>query len=117
MDPAESHVTPDALAALAGMVAAKEVSGSAAKEVLDSLVADGGDPRQIVEAKGLGMAEAGDLAEIVARVLADNGDAVAKVKAGNEKAIGALIGPVMKETKGRADGGEVERLIREQLGA
>jgi aspartyl-tRNA(Asn)/glutamyl-tRNA(Gln) amidotransferase subunit B len=114
-DPADSKVTPAAIAELAAMVAAKEVAGSAAKDVLGTLVAEGGSPRAIVESQGLGMAEAGDLAEIVARVLADNADAVEKVKAGNEKAIGALIGPVMKETKGRADGGEVQRLIREQL--
>ena len=114
-DPADSMVTPAAIAELAAMVGAKQVAGSAAKDVLDTLVTEGGSPREIVESQGLGMAEAGDLAEIVARVLAENADAVEKVKAGNEKAIGALIGPVMKETKGRADGGEVQRLIREQL--
>ena len=45
-----------------------------------------------------------------------NPDAAERVRGGNEKAIGALVGPVMRETKGRADGGEVKRLIREQLG-
>ena len=39
------------------------------------------------------------------------------MRAGNQKAIGAIVGAVMKETKGRADGGEVNRLIKEQLGA
>jgi aspartyl-tRNA(Asn)/glutamyl-tRNA(Gln) amidotransferase subunit B len=38
------------------------------------------------------------------------------VRGGNPRAIGALVGPVMKATKGRADGGEVNRLLREQLG-
>ena len=38
------------------------------------------------------------------------------MRAGNEKAIGALVGAVMRETRGRADGAEVTRLIREQLG-
>ncbi len=44
-------------------------------------------------------------------------DVVERIKGGNPKAMGALVGPVMKETRGRADGGEVNRLIREQLGA
>jgi len=114
-DPAESKVTPAALAALVRMVAAKEVSSSAGKEVLAKLVADGGEPAAIVAEAGLGRADEGELAAIVERAMADQADAVAKVRAGNEKAIGAIIGAIMRETKGRADGGEVQRLIRERL--
>ena len=87
-----------------------------ARKVLDRLVAEGGDPAAIVEREGLGALEDdGELAGIVARVLADNPDVVERVKGGNEKAIGALVGPIMKATRGRADGGEVNRQIREQL--
>ena len=50
------------------------------------------------------------------QVLADNPDVVERIRGGNAKAIGALIGPVMRETKGRADGGEVNRLLRQALG-
>ena len=81
------------------------------------LVADGGDPAAIVAARGLGALDDGDeLAAIVARVIAADPAAAQKVRDGNEKAIGALIGPVMRETRGRADGAEVTRLIREALG-
>jgi aspartyl-tRNA(Asn)/glutamyl-tRNA(Gln) amidotransferase subunit B len=52
----------------------------------------------------------------VARVIADNPDVVQRIRDGNAKAMGALVGPVMRETKGRADGGEVNRLLRAQLG-
>ena len=48
--------------------------------------------------------------------LAANADAADKIRAGNMKAIGAIIGHVMRETKGRADGGAVQALIREKLG-
>jgi aspartyl-tRNA(Asn)/glutamyl-tRNA(Gln) amidotransferase subunit B len=116
-DPAATNVEPAALARLVAMVGGKEVSQSAAKEVLDVLVAEGGDPRQIVEARGLGRASAGDLDEIVERAIAANGDAVEKIRAGKGQAIGAIVGAVMKETRGAADGGEVQRLIREKLGA
>ena len=48
------------------------------------------------------------------RAIADNPDAVEQIKAGKPQAIGAIVGAVMKETKGRADGGEVQRLISER---
>jgi aspartyl-tRNA(Asn)/glutamyl-tRNA(Gln) amidotransferase subunit B len=114
-EPGESRATPEALAALVAMVVAKDVAQSAAKEVLATLVAEGGDPAAIVEASGLGRTDEGELAEIVDRALAEQADAVERVRAGNDKAIGAIVGAIMRETKGRADGGEVQRLIRERL--
>jgi aspartyl-tRNA(Asn)/glutamyl-tRNA(Gln) amidotransferase subunit B len=115
-DPAATKLEPAAFARLVGMVAAKEVSASAGKEVLDVLVAEGGDPAAVVESKGLGRADEGELAAIVDRAIDANGDAVEKIRAGKDAAIGAIVGAVMRETKGRADGGEVQRLIRERLG-
>ncbi len=116
-DPADSLVTPAALAALCGMAAAKLVSVGAARQVLDRLVADGGDPLEIVQAEGLAALDGGDeLAGVVAAALAANADAAERVRSGNAKAIGPIVGYVMRETKGRADGGEVTRLVNEQLG-
>jgi aspartyl-tRNA(Asn)/glutamyl-tRNA(Gln) amidotransferase subunit B len=117
-DPAQSRVTPAALASLAGMVAAKRVSRDAAREVLTMLVAAGGEPQAIVEREGLGALgdeDGNGLGAIVDSALAADPDAAAKVAAGNMKAIGPLVGYVMRETKGRADGGEVTRLIRERV--
>ena len=62
-------------------------------------------------------ADDGELEGIVEAAIAANAQAVEQIKAGNEKAIGAIVGYVMKETKGRADGGEVNRLIKQQIGA
>jgi aspartyl-tRNA(Asn)/glutamyl-tRNA(Gln) amidotransferase subunit B len=117
-DPAQSKVLPGALAKLVALVGSKAVTVSNAKVVLDRLVADGGDPAAIVEAEGLGSMGGGDdeLTPIVAAALAANAGAAEKIKAGNMKAIGAIIGHVMRETKGRADGSEVTRIVREQLG-
>ena len=116
-DPAASKVEPAALAQLVALLRAKSITPGAAKQVLDTLVARGGDPQAIVEAEGLGAIGGGDeLAEVVERALASDPDAVEKLKAGNMKAIGPIVGFVMRETKGRADGGEVTRLVREQLG-
>jgi aspartyl-tRNA(Asn)/glutamyl-tRNA(Gln) amidotransferase subunit B len=113
--PADSKLTPVAFAELVEMVAAKDVAQSAAKDVLATLIAEGGDPTAIVEAAGLGRTDDGELAAIVDRALAEQADAVEKVRAGNDKAIGAIVGAIMRETKGRADGGEVQRLIRQRL--
>ena len=57
-----------------------------------------------------------ELVGVLALGQADNPDVVERIRGGNAKAMGALVGPIMRETKGKADGGEVNRLIREQLG-
>jgi aspartyl-tRNA(Asn)/glutamyl-tRNA(Gln) amidotransferase subunit B len=116
-DPAGSAVTPQALAQLVALAGAKRVNAGAARQVLDRLVAEGGEPAAIVEREGLGSMDGGDeLAGIVAAAIAANAAAAEKVRGGNDKAMGPIVGFVMRETKGRADGGEVGRLVREQLG-
>jgi len=115
-DPADTELKPPALARLVAMVADKEVAASAAHEVLAVLIAEGGDPAEVIESRGLGRAGEDELGDVVDRAIADNQDAVEKIRAGKDQAIGALVGAVMRETKGRADGGEVQRLIRERLG-
>jgi aspartyl-tRNA(Asn)/glutamyl-tRNA(Gln) amidotransferase subunit B len=114
---ADSRVEPAALATLIGMVGEKRISHGSGKTVLAALVAEGGDPETIVEREGLAQmsADDGELESIVAAAVEANPDAVEKIRAGNEKAIGAIVGAVMRETKGRADGGEVNRLIREKI--
>jgi aspartyl-tRNA(Asn)/glutamyl-tRNA(Gln) amidotransferase subunit B len=116
-DPEELPVTPAALAKLAGLVSTKAVSQSAAKQVLDVMAERGGDPEALVRERGLSLAGGDELAEIVDRALADNQDAVEQIRQGKGKAIGAIIGAVMRETQGRADGSEVQRMIRERIGA
>jgi aspartyl-tRNA(Asn)/glutamyl-tRNA(Gln) amidotransferase subunit B len=115
--PAATSASPEAVAALVGLVESKQVNRGGAREVLGVLVAEGGDAAAVVER--LDVRASGDtdeLAAIVDRAIAADPDAAAKVRAGEGKAIGALVGAVMKETRGRADGGEVTRLIRERLG-
>jgi aspartyl-tRNA(Asn)/glutamyl-tRNA(Gln) amidotransferase subunit B len=115
-DPAGSRVGPEALARLAGMVERKEISSGAGRQVLAKLVAEGGDPAAIVEREGLGqIGDAGELEAIVERAIEADPEAAERVRGGNAKAIGPLVGFVMRETKGRADGGEVTRLINEKL--
>lgn len=116
-DPAESRVDPRALAHLVGLVSEKKVTQGAAKQVLDRLVAEGGDPAAIVERDGLAaIGGADELDPAVDAALAANPEIADRLRSGDMKPIGVIIGHVMKETRGRADGGEVTRLVRSKLG-
>jgi len=115
--PADSKVEPSALAVLVAMVGEKKISHGSGKQVLATLVAEGGDPAEIVEREGLAqISDSGELDGIVAEAIEANPDAAEQIRSGNGKAIGAIVGAVMKQTQGRADGGEVNRLIKQQLG-
>jgi len=115
--PADSRVSPEALARLIGLVAEKRISHGSGKQVLALLAAEGGDPEKLVEREGLAqISDSGELETVVAAAIEANPEAAEQVRSGNAKAAGVIVGAVMKETKGRADGGEVSRLIREQLG-
>ncbi len=117
VDPAASKVRPAALAVLVMLVTEKKIAAAAGRTVLDKLVAEGGDPTAIVETENLAaMGGVDELAPVVAAALAAQPAITERLKGGDMKPMGAIIGAVMKETKGRADGKEVTRLVREQLG-
>ena len=116
-DPASSPVAPDRLATLAAMVKERKLSRGAARTVLTQMVATGDEPQTIAEREGLMALAGGDgqLAQLVEQAIAQDPNAAEQVRADNMKAIGPLVGYVMRETRGRADGGEVRRLILERL--
>jgi aspartyl-tRNA(Asn)/glutamyl-tRNA(Gln) amidotransferase subunit B len=115
-NPLDSKATPEALASLAGMVESKAVSHGSGKEVLTTLVVSGGDPAAIVEKGGLGqISDSSELEGIVDKAISAESEAAEQFRQGNDKAIGRIVGAVMKEAKGRADGGTVTKLIKERL--
>jgi aspartyl-tRNA(Asn)/glutamyl-tRNA(Gln) amidotransferase subunit B len=116
--PIESKATPENLAKLVGMVERKEITHGAAREVLATMFDSGTkvDPQEIAERRGLlGVSDEGELENMVDAAIEAEPEAAEQVKAGNQKAIGRIVGAVMKESKGRADGGAVTKLIRERL--
>jgi aspartyl-tRNA(Asn)/glutamyl-tRNA(Gln) amidotransferase subunit B len=116
-DETEVKMTDDGLIKLSRMVEDKKLSSTAAKEVLGEMQKNGGDPEQIAADKNLiQVSDEGAIAEIVARVLAANEQAAADVKNGEMKAIGFLVGQVMKESKGKANPALATDLIKKQLG-
>jgi aspartyl-tRNA(Asn)/glutamyl-tRNA(Gln) amidotransferase subunit B len=107
----------DRLIALSQLVEDNKLSSTAAKEVLAEMLKTGQDPLVIAESKNLIQeSDEGAIAEIVAKVLADNAKAAEDVKSGEMKAIGFLVGQVMKESKGKANPGLAQTLIKKQLG-
>ncbi len=113
----DSKVTPGDLGSLVAMVSAKRISHGSAKTVLETMVSDGADPAEVVEQQGLEqISDSGELEKIVEAAIEANPGPAEQVRSGNQKAIGALVGAVMKQTRGRADGGEVNRLLKKSLG-
>lgn len=113
----QATASDESLIKLSGMVADGKLSSSAAREVLDELLARGGDPERIAEAKNLlQVSDEGEIAKIVAQVLSENEKAASDVKGGETKAIGFLVGQVMKASKGKANPGLATELIKKQLG-
>jgi aspartyl-tRNA(Asn)/glutamyl-tRNA(Gln) amidotransferase subunit B len=112
------YATPVTAANLAEMIRLIEsgtITGKIAKQLIEEMSATGKGPGQLVEEKGLKVTSADEVAGIVTRVVAANPDVVAKVKAGNDKSIGFLVGQVMKEAKGSARPDDVNRLLKEAI--
>jgi len=102
---------------LAVMARENKISSTGAKAVLSELVMHGGDAMQIAESKNLlQVSDEGAIAEIVAKVLAENPKAAEDIKSGEMKAIGFLVGQVMKASQGKANPGLAQQLIKQQLG-
>jgi aspartyl-tRNA(Asn)/glutamyl-tRNA(Gln) amidotransferase subunit B len=109
---------PDALAALVVLVEAGKVSAASAKEVFLEMWQSGGDPEAIVNTKGLlQVSDERAIAAAVDAVLAENPKAIADYRAGNTRALGALVGPVMKRTGGKANPEVVNRLLAARIAA
>ncbi len=108
---------PQHLADLIAIVKAGKISGKAAKEVCEAIVADGTDAQKIVEQRGLAqVSDQSAIAQIVADVLAQNPDSVASYKSGKAKALEFLVGQAMKASRGKANVEIVRAMLVEQLG-
>ncbi len=117
IDIVRSPVGAAQLAALIARIADGTLSNSAARQVFDALwKGEGGDVDALIEAKGLKQVnDAGALEQIIAEVIAANPDNVAQFRAGKDKAFNALVGQVMKASKGKANPQQVNALLRAKL--
>jgi aspartyl-tRNA(Asn)/glutamyl-tRNA(Gln) amidotransferase subunit B len=98
------------------MTDAGDLSATAAKQVLDGVLAGEGAPRAVAEKRDLiQIRDEGALAAAVADVISAHPDEVARIADGDDKLIGFLVGQVMKATGGKADPRRVSELIRESV--
>ncbi|KGF47663.1 glutamyl-tRNA amidotransferase [Veillonella montpellierensis DNF00314] len=114
----KAKVTPQQLSAMIALIEKGTISGKIAKKVIVSMWNTGKDADTIVKEEGLvQITDTSAIEEIVKQVIANNPKPVEDVKSGNNKAIGFLVGQVMKESKGRANPGLVNQLLQKLLHA
>ena len=112
----EARLSPEGLADLVGLIGEQAISHSQAKLLLGEMLETGRGARELADEKGLSqMADSSELEGVVDQVIADNPDVIAKVRSGNSKSFGFLMGQVIRATGGRANAKLAEELLKQKL--
>jgi aspartyl-tRNA(Asn)/glutamyl-tRNA(Gln) amidotransferase subunit B len=115
---ADMPITPAQIAELQSLVDSGRINDKLARQVLEGVLAGEGGPEQVVAARGLEIvSDDGALLAAIDDALAAQPDVVEKVRGGNQGPVGAIIGAVMKATRGQADAKRVRELVLERIGA
>ncbi|MEU8485604.1 Asp-tRNA(Asn)/Glu-tRNA(Gln) amidotransferase subunit GatB [Streptomyces sp. NPDC048641] len=113
----ELPITPAQVARVAALVSAGDLNDKLARQVIEGVLAGEGDPDTVVEKRGLKVvSDEGALSTAVDDAIAGNAGIADKIRGGKVQAVGALVGAVMKATRGQADAARVKELILEKLG-
>lgn len=116
MDPEDIRFAPENLAKLIGLVDAKAINSSVAKEVFEVMFEEDVDPEKYVEEKGLKTVnDEGALRKTIEEIIAANPQSVEDYHNGKDRAIGFLVGQTMKAMKGKADPAMVNQILKELL--
>jgi aspartyl-tRNA(Asn)/glutamyl-tRNA(Gln) amidotransferase subunit B len=117
IDAADLPVTPAQVARVVALVAEGRLTAGLARQVVDGVLAGEGEPDDVVATRGLAVvSDEGALGQAVDDAIAADPDAAEKVRGGKVQAVGALVGKVMKATRGQADAAVVRKLLLERLG-
>ena len=112
----DSPVSARNLAELVSLIQSGQISGKMAKDIFAEIYVSGESPRKVVEKKGLSqVSDEGELLKLVEEVIRENPAVVQDVKSGKERAIGSLVGALMKKTKGRANPQLANELLRKRI--
>ena len=112
----QSKVSPQSLAGLVKIIDSGAISGKQGKEVLATMFETGDDPEAIAEAQGLRqISDTGAIETFVDDAISENPEVADKVRSGQTNAIGFLVGQVMKKSRGQANPGLVNELLKKKL--
>jgi aspartyl-tRNA(Asn)/glutamyl-tRNA(Gln) amidotransferase subunit B len=113
---AECPIQADRLATLISRIKDNTISGKIAKTMFETMIEDDSGVDDIIEAKGLKqVTDSGEIEKLVEDVIANNPDQVQQFKDGKEQVIGFLVGQAMKLSKGKANPGQVNALLKEKI--
>ena len=113
---AKIPLSPQNLADLLGLIKSNEISNNIGKKVLRKVFETGKDPKTIVKEDGLSqISDEGELLEMIDKILSENEQSILDYKAGKDRALGFLVGQVMKMSKGKANPQMVNEKIKEKL--
>jgi aspartyl-tRNA(Asn)/glutamyl-tRNA(Gln) amidotransferase subunit B len=116
LDIGESRVSATELAGLVSRIHDDTISGKLAKQVFEAMWGGEGTADEIIEARGLKqITDSSAIEAVVDKVIAANPDQVAEYRAGKDKLIGYFVGQVMKETRGQANPGQVNQVLKDKL--
>ena len=116
MEAKEIPFSPENLARLVLLTEGGSINSTVAKEVFEEIFVHDVDPEKYVEEKGLKiLGDEGELKACISRILEENPKSVKDYQNGKERALGFLVGQTMKATKGKADPGKVQKLLKEEL--
>jgi aspartyl-tRNA(Asn)/glutamyl-tRNA(Gln) amidotransferase subunit B len=116
LDIEASNIEATQLAGLLDRIADNTISGKIAKEVFDAMWAGEGTADDVIAARGLKqITDSSAIESVVDQVIAANPGQVAEYKSGKEKLIGFFVGQVMKETGGKANPGQVNKILKDKL--
>ncbi|WP_430536245.1 Asp-tRNA(Asn)/Glu-tRNA(Gln) amidotransferase subunit GatB [Listeria rocourtiae] len=113
---ADTKLTPENLAGMISLIEKGTISSKIAKKVFRELITSGGDAEEVVKAKGLvQISDAGELRSIISGILDQNEQSVTDFKNGKDRAVGFLVGQVMKATKGQANPTMVNEILVDEM--
>ncbi len=112
----QSPVTPAMLAGLVQRIADNTISGKIAKQVFEAMWEEEGNADDIIDARGLKqITDSGAIESLIDEIIAANPDQVEQFRAGKEKVLGFFVGQIMKQSKGKANPGQVNQMLRAKL--